>query len=167
MIKAGIIEPADSPYTAPIVLIKKKDQSLRFCVDYRDLNKETVFDPVPMPRMDEVLNKVSKAKYISKLDLFQDYWQVLPDLESRRKSSFFTPSVQYQFTVTPLGLMNSGATFVRMMDKVLAGYEEFTHSFIDDIGIFIDCWEYHIEHLRAVFDHDALRQVCETSNQTE
>jgi hypothetical protein len=79
------------------------------------------------------------------------------DLESRRKSSFFTPSGQYQFTVTPFGLMNSGATFVRMMDKVLAGYEEFTHSFIDDIGIFSDCWEYHIEHLRAVFD--ALRHA--------
>lgn len=63
MIKAGIIEPADSPYAALIVLIKKKDQSLRFCVDYRDLNKETVFDPVPMPRMDEALNKVRKAKY--------------------------------------------------------------------------------------------------------
>jgi hypothetical protein len=69
IIKAGIAEPPDSPYAAPIVLIKKKDQSLRICVDYRGLNKETVFDPVPMPRMDEVLNTVYKAKYISKLDL--------------------------------------------------------------------------------------------------
>ena len=56
MIKAGIVEPSDSPYAAPIVLIKKKDQSIRVCVDYRRLNKETVFDPVPMPRMDDVLN---------------------------------------------------------------------------------------------------------------
>ena len=70
---------------------------------------------------------------------------VILDLESRRKSSFFTPSGQYQFTVTPFGLMNSGATFVHMMDKVLAGYEEFADSFIDDIGIFSDGWEYHIE----------------------
>lgn len=122
MIKAGIVEPSDSPYAAPIVLIKKKDQSLRFCVDYRGLNKETVFDPVPMPRMDEVLNKVSKAKYISKLDLTKGYWQVPLDLESRRKSSFVAPSGQYQFTVTPFGMMNSGATFVCMMDKVLVGY---------------------------------------------
>jgi hypothetical protein len=157
MIKAGIVEPHDSPYAPPIVLIKKKDQSLRFCVDYRGLNKETVFDPVPMPRMDKVLNKVSKAKYISKLDLTKGYWQVPLNLESRRKSSFVTPSGQYTFTVTPFGMMNSGATFVRMMDKVLAGYEEFADFFIDDIGIFSDCWEYHIEHLKAVFD--ALRQA--------
>ena len=68
MLKAGIVEPSDSPYAAPIVLIKKKDQSLRICLDFRDLNKQTIFDPVSMPRMDEVLNKISKARYISKLD---------------------------------------------------------------------------------------------------
>jgi hypothetical protein len=112
MIKAGIVEPSDSPYATPIVLIKKKDQSLRVCVDYRGLNKETVFDPVSMPRMDEVLNIVYKAKCISKLDLTKGYWQVPLDLESRRKSSFATPSWQYQFIVPPVGMMNSGATFV-------------------------------------------------------
>jgi hypothetical protein len=144
MIKAGIVEPSDSPYAAPIVLIKKKDQSLRVCVDYRGLNKEIVFDPVPMPRMYEVINTVYKVKYISKLDLTKGYWQVPLDLESRRKSIFTTPSWQYQFTFTPVGMMNSGATFVRMLDKVLAGYTEFANSFIDDIGIFSDGWEYHI-----------------------
>ena len=76
MLKSGIVEPSDSPYAAPIVLIKKKDQSLRICLDFRDLNKQTIFDPVLMPRMDEVLNKVSKARYISKLDLTKGYWQV-------------------------------------------------------------------------------------------
>ena len=80
MLKSGIVEPSDSPYAAPIVLIKKKDQSLRICLDFRDLNKQTIFDPVLMPRMDEVLNKVSKARYISKLDLTKGYWQVPLDL---------------------------------------------------------------------------------------
>jgi hypothetical protein len=70
--------------------------------------------------------------YISKLDLAKGYWQVPLDLEIRRKSSIVTPSAQYQCTVTPFGMMNSGAAFVRMMDTVLAGYEEFTDSFIDD-----------------------------------
>ena len=98
-----------------------------------------------MPRMAEVLNKVSIAKYISKFDLTKGYCQVPPDLESRRKSSFVTPSGQYQFTVARFGMMNSGATFVRMMDNVLAGYDEFADSFIDDIGIFSDCCEYHID----------------------
>jgi hypothetical protein len=70
------VELSDSPYAVPIVLIKKMDQSLRICLDFRDLNKQTIFDPVLMPRMDEVLNKVSKARYISKLDLAKGYWQV-------------------------------------------------------------------------------------------
>ena len=151
MLKAGIVEPSDSPYAAPIVLIKKKDQSLRICLDFRDLNKQTIFDPVLMPRMDEVLNKVSKARHISKLDLTKEYWQVPLDLESRQKSAFIIPFGHYQFTVMPFGMINSGATFVRMMDKVLEGFDEFADSFIDDIGIFSDTWEFHVEHLRAVF----------------
>jgi hypothetical protein len=101
--------------------------------------------------MDEVLNKVSKARYISKLDLTKGYWQVPLDLESRHKSAFITPFGHYQFTVMPFGMINSGATFVRMMDKVLEGFDEFADSFIDDIGIFSDTWEFHVEHLRAVF----------------
>ena len=101
--------------------------------------------------MDEVLNKVSKARYISKMDLTKGYWQVPLDLESRQKSAFITPFGHYQFTVMPFGMINSGATFVRMMDKVLEGFDEFADSFIDDIGIFSDTWEFHVEHLRAVF----------------
>jgi hypothetical protein len=102
MIKAGIVEPYDNPYTAPIIFIKKKDQSLRFCVDYRGLNKETVFNHVPMPRMDTVLNKVSKANYISKFDLTKSYWQVPLDLESRMKSSLVTPSGNINLRLLPL-----------------------------------------------------------------
>ena len=104
-----------------------------------------------MPRMDEVLNKVSKARYIGKLVLAKGYWQVPLDLESRQKSAFITPFGHYQFTVMPFGMINSGPTFVRMMDKVLEGFDEFADSFIDDIGIFSDTWEFHVEHLRAVF----------------
>ncbi|CAC5374159.1 Retrovirus-related Pol polyprotein from transposon 297,Retrovirus-related Pol polyprotein from transposon 17.6 [Mytilus coruscus] len=115
--------------------------------------------------MDEVLNKVSRAKYISKIDLTKGYLQVPLDKDSRQKSAFITPFGHYQFTVTPFGMMNSGATFVRMMDKVLAGYEDFADSFIDDIGIFSDTWGYHIEHLRAVFDSlRRARLVAKPSN---
>jgi hypothetical protein len=97
--------------------------------------------------MDEVLNKVSKARYISKLDLTKGYWQVPLDLESRWKSAFITPFGHYQFTVMPFGMINSGATLVHMMDKVLEGFDEFADSFIDDIGSFSDTWEFHVEHL--------------------
>ena len=91
ILEAGIIEPSNSPFAAPIVLAKKKDASIRFCCDYRGLNALTVFDPEPMPRMDDLLNKVSKAKYISKLDLTKGYWQIPLDENAKRKSAFVTP----------------------------------------------------------------------------
>jgi hypothetical protein len=76
MLKAGIVEGSDSPYAAPVVLVRKKDNTIRFCVDFRALNSETIFDPKPMPRMDEVLHRVSNAKYVSKIDMTKGYWQV-------------------------------------------------------------------------------------------
>jgi hypothetical protein len=73
MLKAGIVEGSDSPYAAPVVLVRKKDNTIRFCVDFRALNSETIFDPKPM---DEVLHKISNAKYVSKIDMTKGYWQV-------------------------------------------------------------------------------------------
>ena len=151
MLKAGIIEPSDSPYAAPVVLVRKKDSSLRVCCDYRFLNSLTIFDPRPMPRMDEILNKVSAAKFISKLDLTKGYWQVPLDEDAKRKSAFVTPFGHFQFTVMPFGMVNAGATFVRMMNKILAGHEDYADSFIDDVGIFSENWAFHLEHLRLVF----------------
>lgn len=160
MLQAGIVEPSDSPYAAPVVLVRKPDSSIRFCIDYRGLNSVTVFDPVPMPRMEDILNKVSKAKYISKLDLCKGYWQVPLDEDGKRKSAFVTTFGHYQFTVMPFGMVNAGATFVRMMKKVLHGHEEYADAFIDDVGIFSDSWELHLDHLRTVF------QVLRDSNLT-
>ena len=74
MLKAGIVEGSDSPYAAPVVLVFHN--TIRFCVDFRALNSETIFDPKPMPRMDEVLHRVSNAKYVSKIDMTKGYWQV-------------------------------------------------------------------------------------------
>lgn len=157
MMDLGIIEETDSPYSAPVVLIKKKDNSLRFCVDFRELNKITVFDPRPMPRIDAILNKISKAKFISKLDLTKGYWQVPLDDDAKRKSAFVTPFGHFSFTVMPFGMVNAPATFVRLVSKVLTGLEDFTDAFIDDIGIYSNTWEEHLEHLRTVFE--VLRQA--------
>ncbi|KAL5021228.1 hypothetical protein ScPMuIL_000383 [Solemya velum] len=151
MKELGIIEDSDSPYSAPMVLVKRPEASLRICIDFRELNRVTVFDPRPMPRMDDVLNRLGKAKYLSKIDLTKGYWQVPLDEDAKQKSSFVTPFGQYRFTVMPFGMVCAPATFVRLMAKVLQGYESFTEAFIDDIGVYSDTWNDHIEHLRLVF----------------
>ncbi|CAC5401483.1 unnamed protein product [Mytilus coruscus] len=151
MLKSGIIESSTSPYAAPVVLVKKKDSSIRFCVYYCSLNQVTFFDPRMMPRMDEILNKVSRSRYTSKIDLTKGYWQVPLDADVRRKSAFVTSFGHFQFTVMPFGMVNAGATFVRLMQKVLCGHEDYADSFINDVGIFSDSWSFHLEHLRLVF----------------
>lgn len=151
MLAMGIIIPCASPYAAPVVIVGKKNTSaIRFCVDYRDLNKITEFDPRPMPRIDEMVNKVSKARYVSKIDLTKGYWQISLDSDAVLKSSFVTPMGQYAFTVMPFGMVNGPASFVRLMDKVLQGCKEYADAFIDDIGIYSDVWEDHLNHLRSV-----------------
>ena len=157
MLKLGIIEPSDSPYAAPVVLVKKKDSTIRFCCDYREINKFTEFDPSPMPQIDSVLHKIGKAKFVSKIDLTKGYWQLSLDDDAKRKSAFVTPMGQYQFTVMPFGMVNSSASFVRLMKKVLKDCDGFADSFIDDIGIYSDTFKDHLKHIRYVLQ--ALRKA--------
>ena len=150
MKSAGIIEQSQSPYAAPIVCVPKKDKTLRFCVDYRALNSKTVFDPQPMPKIDDILNKLSKAKLPSKIDLTKGYWQIPLSDRAKPLSAFVTPFGQYQFKVMPFGMVNSGASFVRLMKMILEGKEEFSDSFIDDIIIFSDTWLAHLQHVECI-----------------
>ena len=161
MVEAGLVKPSKSSFAAPIVLIKKKDSTIRLCVDYRLLNQKCVFDPVPMPNTQEIFDKLGKARYISKLDLTKGYWQIPLDKESQEKSAFVTPFGQYEFLVTPFGMVNSGATFVRLMKEVLQGLDEFTDSYIDDIIIFSGAWSRHLCHIEQVFQ--ALRKAVLTA----
>ena len=147
---AGIIEPSQSPWVAPIVCVPKKDKTLRFCVDYRGLNSKTVFDPQQMPKIDDILNKLSKAKYLTKIDLTKGYWQIPLAEQAKPLSAFVTPFGQYQFQVMPFGMINSGASFVRLMKKILEGKDEFSDSFIDDIIIFSDTWLGHLHHVKSI-----------------
>ncbi len=91
MLSTGIIEPANSPYGSPIVMVKKRDNSWRFCVDYRKLNAKTIFDAHPMPRVDELIESVGRAKYISTIDLSKGYWQIKLDEDSKQKSAIVSP----------------------------------------------------------------------------
>ncbi|MCG8096943.1 MAG: DDE-type integrase/transposase/recombinase [Candidatus Thiodiazotropha endolucinida] len=151
MLDLGVIEPSISPYSSPVVLVPKKDGSVRFCIDFRKLNKVTEFDAEPMPNMEEVINRMSGHKYFSKLDLSKGYWQVKMTSKAKPLTAFETPKGLFQFKTMPFGLVNSGATFCRLMRKILSELSN-VDSFVDDMWIFTETWKDHVTSLREVLD---------------
>ena len=150
MERDGIIEPSTSEWASPIVLVPKKDGSLRMCVDYRRMNSVSEADAYPMPRIDDLIDRLGDAKYISTLDLTRGYWQVPVAPQSRSRTAFTTPFGLYQFRVMPFGLQGAPSTFQRMMDVLLKGIREYADAYLDDLVIFSHTWEEHCKHLRAV-----------------
>ena len=150
MEEEGIIERSESEWAFPIVLVKKKDDTLRMCVDYRRLNAVAEADAYPMPRVDDLIDSLGKAKYVTTLDLARGYWQVPVNEESRPRTAFTTPYGLFQFRVMPFGLHGAPATFQRMMDSILREFPTFAAAYLDDVVIHSDSWEDHLMHIRAV-----------------
>ena len=132
--KRDVIQPSSSPWASPVVLVQKKDGTLRFCVDYREINYITRRATYPLPRMDDTLDTLSLSCFFSTLYLASGYWQVELDEASREKTAFCTPSGLYGFKVMPFGLCNAPASFQRLMDLVLTGLQ-LSHClvYLDDI----------------------------------
>jgi hypothetical protein len=153
MLEAGVVRPSKSPWVSPVVLVPKKDASMRFCVNYRRLNQLTTSDRFPLPRIDDCLDSLQGKKYFSMLDCMAGYWQVKMSEESTKFTAFITPFGVYEFTVMPFGLKNAPAAFSRMMSRVMADYlYEFVTVYLDDIAVYSMTFDEHCEHLRKVFE---------------
>ncbi|KAK7925333.1 hypothetical protein WMY93_007643 [Mugilogobius chulae] len=153
MLEQGVIKESCSPWAAPIVLVRKKDGSWRFCVDYRKLNAVTHKDAFPLPRIEETLTSLSKSEWFSTLDLASGYWQVEMHPDDREKTAFTTPLGLFEFERMPFGLCNAPATFQRLMQQCLNGQiAESLLVYLDDIIIYSADFSSHLQHLDQVFE---------------
>ena len=152
MLQKGVIKPSASPWASPIVLVRKKDSSTRFCVDCRKVNHVTRKDAYPLPRVDDILDTLAGSQYFSTLDLLSSYWQVEVDQEDQDKTAFCTPDGLFEFQVMRFGLCNAPATFQRLMELVLAGLQWTTCLvYLDDVIVVGRNLEEHLLHLKSVF----------------
>lgn len=154
MLDFGVITRSESPYASNIVLVKKKDGSLRFCIDFRKLNSLTVRDAYALPRIDDTLDALQGAQWFSTLDLKSSYWQVEIAEEDQHKTAFTAgPLGFYECKRMPFGLTNAPATFQRLMESCMGDlYLKYCLLYLDDIVVYSKTYEEHLERLEAVFE---------------
>ncbi|CAF0859482.1 unnamed protein product [Brachionus calyciflorus] len=150
MLKMNIIEPTNSSWASPIVLVKKPDGSERFCVDYRKVNGVTLKDSFPMPNIENRLNKLHGSKFFTSLDCISGYWQIKLSERAKQISSFICSLGLFSFNVMPFGLCNAGATFQRIIEILLTELSN-SLAYKDDILTFSKTFEDHLEHLEKLF----------------
>ena len=149
MLELDVIEKTNSAYASPIILVKKKDGTYRFCTDYRKLNQIVVYDAQPIPNIDELLSKLSGANFFTKIDLCKGYWQIPIDESSRDATAFITPDGLYRWKVMPFGIVSAPAVFSRMMRPLLKNLGS-VKNYIDDILIYTETWKEHVEMVETV-----------------
>ena len=150
LLELGIIQPSVSPWSSSIVTVKKKDGGVRICIDYRAVNAITQPDPYQMPLIDDILEALACAKFISKVDLNKGFHQIPVDPSHYQKTAFCTPWGKYEFRVMPFGVRNGPSVFQRLMDQVLNRDSDSAVVYIDDIAIFSSSWEQHCQDIRKI-----------------
>ena len=144
LLDKGLIQPSVSPWGAPVLFVKKKDGSLRLCIDYRELNRVTVKNKYPLPRIDDLFDQLAGATVFSKIDLRSRYHQLKIKREDVPKIAFRTRYGHYEFLVLPFGLTNAPAYFMDLMNRVFRPFlDKFVVVFIDDILIYSKSKEDH------------------------
>ena len=160
LLSKGFIRPSISPWGAPVLFVKKKDGSLRLCIDYRQLNRVTIRNQYPLPRIDELFDQLQGSQVYSKIDLRSGYHQLRVQESDVPKTAFRTRYGHYEFLVMPFGLTNAPAAFMDLMNRVFQPYlDKFVIVFIDDILVYSGSSKEHSEHLRIVLQTLKERQL--------
>ena len=151
MVEKGFIQPSVSPWGAPVLFVRKKDETLRLCIDYRQLNRVTFKKSYPFPRIDDLFDQLRGARVFSKIDLRSGYYQLKIRSDDVPKTAFRTRYGHYEFLVMPFGLTNALAAFMGLMNKVFQQYlDRFVIVFIDDILVYSKSKEEHGRQLTLV-----------------
>jgi len=151
MLAMGVIEESTAAYASPVVMVEKPDGSKRVCVDYRKLNRVTIFDPEPMPTAEEIFAKLAGDQFFSKFDLSKGYWQVPVREEDRDYTTFIYHQGLLRFRVMPFGLVNASATYSRLMRRVLRNTQSLDN-YLDDVLTHTPDWTQHLGALRQFFE---------------
>lgn len=152
MLHLGVIVPCESEYSSPMIIVEAAGRDPRPCIDYRKLNAITRDQAYPIPNVEERVETVSGARYVSTLDLVRGYWQVPMTERASHYAAFVTPAGTFRPLVLSFGLKNAPFCFSRMMDRILRGAESYALPYLDDIAIFSPTWADHMNHLSDVFE---------------
>ncbi|GBG82990.1 hypothetical protein CBR_g36519 [Chara braunii] len=153
LLRLGFIKPSNSPWGAPVLFARKADGTLRLCIDYRGLNRYTVKNSYPMPRSDELFDRLAGNRFVTKIDLRSGYHQIRVAAADQPKTAFRSRFGHYEFTVMSFGLTNAPATFQRAMNDIFRDIlEQYVLVYLDDILVYSQTLEEHLKHFRDVLD---------------